>query len=184
MDGAGVLAVCSVVAVVGLGEAALGDVGGGVAGGALAGPVDRLAEGVDLVVVFAVGEGCCFFDQVCDPVGCLVAGGGVRGLARPGRKTLPDSSGGEAAIARVILSVETVTARTPGSSRLSSAMISVPLADFSIRIVWAAAGPAALDPGVGGAHRVLGRLQVRVAGGSCRAGSGRRWWMPQTWPTT
>ena len=40
----------------------------------------------------------------------------------------------------MILSVETVTAITPVSSRLRAAMISAPLADFSIRIVCAARG--------------------------------------------
>jgi hypothetical protein len=52
-------------------------VDGRLAGCMAVGPSDGLAEGVDLVVVAAVGEGGCFFDQVCDPVGCLVAGGAV-----------------------------------------------------------------------------------------------------------
>ncbi len=75
----------------------------------------------------------------------------------------PASSAGAAAIARVILSCETVTAITPVSSRLSAAMISAPFADFSIRMRVRGPGPALLDPAVGVAHRLLGCLEVGVA---------------------
>ena len=61
------------------GEAAAGDAETHRSAWVSTGPVDGLAEGVDLVVVFAVGEGGGFLDQVCDPVGCVVAGGGVGG---------------------------------------------------------------------------------------------------------
>src|SRR6476619_3288604 len=51
-------------------------------GGSLAfGPDDRLAEGVCLVVVFSVGEGRGFLDQVRYPVWGVVAGCGIGGGA-------------------------------------------------------------------------------------------------------
>ena len=45
--------------------------------GFAAGPVDCLAEGIDLVVVSAVRKSCRFLDQARDPIVSVVAGRGV-----------------------------------------------------------------------------------------------------------